>query len=100
MRKILSIVGLASLALVGCGESAKDPSLVRSLTGDDYTGRKYYFGWGAAANGDPSMMHNEVKYDVLHTHDTSPTRSAATTSAPSRRTTSEILAWVLRSKKP
>lgn len=41
----------------------------RSLTGPDYTGKKYYLGWGAAASGDPSMMHNEVKYDVLHTHD-------------------------------
>src|SRR5688500_2689109 len=43
--------------------------LTRSLTGDDYTGKKYYFGWGAAGFGDPQMMHNEVKYDVLHTHD-------------------------------
>ncbi len=41
----------------------------RSLTGADYTGKKYYFGWGAAGSGDPSMMQNEVKYDVLHTHD-------------------------------
>lgn len=41
----------------------------RSLTGADYTGKKYYFGWGAAAAGDPSLMQNEVKYDVLHTHD-------------------------------
>ena len=42
---------------------------VRSLTGEDYTGKKYYFGWGAAMSGDPSLMQNEVKYDVLHTHD-------------------------------
>lgn len=41
----------------------------RSLTGHDYTGKKYYLGWGAAGAGDPSMMQNEVKYDVLHTHD-------------------------------
>lgn len=41
----------------------------RSLTGADYTGKKYYLGWGAAGMGDPSMMQNEVKYDVLHTHD-------------------------------
>jgi len=41
----------------------------RSLTGEDYTGKKYYLGWGAAGSGDPSMMQNEVKYDVLHTHD-------------------------------
>ncbi len=42
---------------------------LRSLTGQEYSGRKYYFGWGAAGSNDPSMMHNEVKYDVLHTHD-------------------------------
>lgn len=41
----------------------------RSLTGPEYVGKKYYLGWGAAANGDPSNMHNEVKYDVQHTHD-------------------------------
>lgn len=41
----------------------------RSLTGPDYKGKKYYLGWGAAMSFDPSNMHNEVKYDVLHTHD-------------------------------
>jgi len=41
----------------------------RSLTATSFTGKKYYLGWGAAGAGDPSMMHNEVKYDVLHTHD-------------------------------
>lgn len=38
-----------------------------SLTAPNYTGQKYYLGWGAAQGGDPSFMHNEVKYDVLHT---------------------------------
>lgn len=41
----------------------------RSLSGYDYSGKKYYFGWGAARGGDPQSMHNEVKYDVTHTHD-------------------------------
>ena len=41
----------------------------RSLTGPEDSAKKYYFGWGAAGFSDPSMMHNEVKYDVLHTHD-------------------------------
>ncbi len=41
----------------------------RSLTGPEYLGKKYYLGWGAAMTGDPSMMHNEVKFDVNHTHD-------------------------------
>jgi hypothetical protein len=39
-----------------------------SLTDPDYKGEKYYFGFGAAEKNDPSMMHNEVKYDVNHTH--------------------------------
>lgn len=41
---------------------------LRSLTGPEYAGKKYYLGWGAAGVGDPTMMQNEVKYDVLHTH--------------------------------
>ncbi len=45
------------------------PGSGRSLTSADYSGKKYYFGWGVVGQGDPSMMHNEVKYDVLHTHD-------------------------------
>ncbi len=40
----------------------------RSLTDIGFKGKKYYFGWGAAAAGDSQNMHNEVKYDVLHTH--------------------------------
>jgi hypothetical protein len=40
-----------------------------SLTGPEYKGKKYYLGWGAAMPSDQSEMHNEVKYDVLHTHD-------------------------------
>lgn len=52
------ILGDAMISLTG-----------RSLTDESFQGKKYYLGWGAAANGDPSMMHNEVKYDVLHTHD-------------------------------
>ena len=40
-----------------------------SLTSPEYDGKKYYLGFGRAMSGDPSMMHNEVKYDVLHTHD-------------------------------
>lgn len=55
--------------LPACGNNSANVSFVRSLSGDDFTGKKYYFGWGAANSGDPGMMHNEVKYDVLHTHD-------------------------------
>ncbi len=39
----------------------------RSLTGPEYSGKKYYLGWGAAMMWDPDEMQNEVKYDVLHT---------------------------------
>ena len=37
-----------------------------SLTNSDYTGKKYYFGFGDRLWGE---MGNEVKYDVEHTHD-------------------------------
>jgi hypothetical protein len=65
--KIFALLTL--LTLSACGTNSQDFSLVRSLTGDDYTGQKYYTGWGAAAAGDPSMMHNEVRFDVEHTHE-------------------------------
>jgi hypothetical protein len=52
-----------------CGRKQVTPSLVLSLTDGEYLGQKHYFGWGAADFSDPQMMHNEVKYDVLHTHD-------------------------------
>ena len=69
MSKIFSILFIV-LFVLACGQQgAETPSMVRSLTGDNFSGQKHYFGWGAAARGDPSMMHNEVKYDVLHTHD-------------------------------
>jgi hypothetical protein len=38
----------------------------RSLTGPDYTGKKYYLGFGDYLSG---FMGNEVKYDIAHTHD-------------------------------
>jgi hypothetical protein len=44
-------------------------SSARSLTGPEYKGKKYYFGFGRAMSWDPTYMHNEVKYDILHTHD-------------------------------
>ncbi len=58
--------------LSGCGpewQQQADSSQTYSLTGSQFKGKKFYVGWGAASGGDPSMMHNEVKYDVLHTHD-------------------------------
>ncbi len=70
MKALLIFASLASVGLLtACGEKPRDVSFTRSLSGDDFAGQKYYFGWGAAGQGDPSMMHNEVRYDVLHTHD-------------------------------
>lgn len=60
----------ALIALTACGPALQEEtSKTLSLTGPDYNGKKYYLGWGAAASGDPSSMHNEVKFDVQHTHD-------------------------------
>jgi len=70
-KKIGGLGALAvmlSVVIAGCGRSTSD-SEMQSITDPDYIGKKYYLGWGAAAFGDPSNMHNEVKYDVLHTHD-------------------------------
>lgn len=55
-------------ALASCGKNP-EKSKFGSITDPDWQGHKYYFGWGAASYMDPSNMHNEVKYDVLHTHD-------------------------------
>ena len=38
----------------------------RSLTGPDYTGKKFYIGFGDYLSG---YMGNEVKYDIAHTQD-------------------------------
>lgn len=40
----------------------------RSLTDSNYTGKKYYLGFGDAT-GSPDEMVNEVHYDVKHTDD-------------------------------
>ena len=69
MNKKLMVSILGGMMLVGCGVNTPEPSLVRSLTDSEFAGKKHYFGWGAAYRNDPSNMHNEVKYDVLHTHD-------------------------------
>lgn len=68
----LSITALWLFPLVACsrtwiGKDEPDRSL-KSLTGAQFSGKKYYIGWGAAGEGDPQNMHNEVRYDVLHTH--------------------------------
>lgn len=67
-RKFQLILMLASVPLVGCGPDDQVNPL-KSLTDGSFRGKKYYLGWGVADSGDPSMMHNEVRYDVLHTSD-------------------------------
>jgi hypothetical protein len=66
MRRAFGFLCLLSLS-TACG-SRPEASGTRSLTDADYQGKKYYFGWGMNDNGSTSM-NNEVKYDVLHTHD-------------------------------
>lgn len=43
-----------------------DMTNLRSLTGPEYKGKKYYLGFGDTLSGE---MGNEVKYDIKHTHD-------------------------------
>ena len=71
VRMVCFATGL-SILVTGCGPQLlreDEVSRTYSLTNSKYAGKKSYFGWGAASSGDPSNMHNEVKYDVLHTHD-------------------------------
>lgn len=61
---------MIATALIACNPPAtENGSIVRSLTGKNFNGKKYYFAWGHASPQDPQNMHNEVKYDVLHTHE-------------------------------
>jgi len=70
MRFLSTITITIMLTLSGCiPPTQDDSSIVRSLTGKNFTGKKYYFAWGHASPNDPQNMHNEVKYDVLHTHE-------------------------------
>jgi hypothetical protein len=68
--KLTNIAMISVLFVSGCIPPPTDnSSIVRSLTGKSFTGKKYYFAWGHASPNDPQNMHNEVKYDVLHTHE-------------------------------
>jgi hypothetical protein len=69
MKLNTPILTLSMFAFTACGPVVPQASVIKSLSGDGFEGKKFYFGWGAAASGDPTMMHNEVKFDVLHTHD-------------------------------
>lgn len=60
-----SLVFLTSCWLTSCGNEDNGSSL-SSLTDSDYTGQKYYFGFGE--NESRPNMANEIKYDILHTH--------------------------------
>ena len=65
--KSLALVLLMTLS--ACNAPKDEISRIKSLTSNNYTGKKYYFGWGHADTNDPENMQNETKYDVLHTHE-------------------------------
>ncbi len=69
--KSIAIITICSVLLInGCiPPTDNSGSVVRSLTGKNFSGKKYYFAWGHVSPTDPETMHNEVKYDVLHTHE-------------------------------
>lgn len=68
MRLLLLALPLACTVACGASKPELNDASLQSLTSDASV-KKYYLGWGIAAQGDPSMMHNEVRYDVKHTHD-------------------------------
>lgn len=61
------VLCILTIVLASCG--AVQTAQQKSLTDESYAGQKYYLGWGVAYYKDPQLMHNEVKFDVLHTHD-------------------------------
>ena len=61
-----TLVVLASFWFTSCGADNNNDSSLNSLTDSDFTGQKYYFGFGE--NESRPNMANEIKYDVLHTH--------------------------------
>lgn len=73
MNQLVKLCALGiAMSLAACTEQGGDDgqaSKVLSLTGSTFKGKKLYLGWGHAGQGDPENMHNEVKYDVLHTHE-------------------------------
>ncbi len=56
---------LLLLAATACGPLGR-PARTLSLTGEGFTGKKYYLGVAEYLDG---FMGNETRYDVKHTHD-------------------------------
>lgn len=69
MRLLSSMFILTAVSTLSCGRQQQSPNILRSLTDDTFNGKKFYLGWGSVLHQDPDLMQNEVKYDVLHTHD-------------------------------
>jgi hypothetical protein len=63
------IIICVTITIGSCAVPQENFSRLGSLTGKTFAGKKYYLGWGHADANDPAMMHNETKYDVLHTHE-------------------------------
>lgn len=64
------VIFVTTILLTGsCAAPDQEISRIKSLTGKTFTGKKYYLGWGHASQEDQQFMHNETKYDVLHTHE-------------------------------
>lgn len=70
MRALICFfVGLTICFCASCGSGKKPAAAAKSLTGPEYQGNKYYFGFGAAGRFAMRHKHNQAMYDVLHTHD-------------------------------
>lgn len=62
------LVAFSAVFMIQCGSEPIEPgSSLSSLTGEDFKGSKFYFGFGEGESR-PNMA-NEIKYDILHTHD-------------------------------
>lgn len=68
----LTVVFGAAFAFFGCNANFNrspdgNSSFIKSLTGESYTGKKYYLGYGGMADNDEQT--NEINYDVKHTNE-------------------------------
>lgn len=65
-RIVALMATIAAFVLASCARQPVVLSEIRSITGQSFNGKKYYFGFHQSDVGDPEM-ENEVKYDVEHT---------------------------------
>ena len=70
----ISVAIAMASTVIGCGkiqsmDTRPGMASPQSLTDARFSAKKFYLGWGGVNPEDPSLMQNEVQYDVKHTHE-------------------------------